>query len=63
MPKRQALYLGDGVYAQLDDPGIGGIILTTGSHDLRAADNTIHLEPEVLESLIEYLKAQSILAK
>lgn len=39
-------YLGDGVYAQLDQ--WGRIVLTTGSHHQHEADNIIVLEPEVL---------------
>ena len=55
----QALYLGDGVYVQLND--FGDVILTTGTHIRAEADNTIVLEAEVLQMLIEYLNAQKLL--
>jgi hypothetical protein len=51
---KEPTYLGDGVYAQFDQFGM--LILTTGSHELRMADNTIMLEPEVLEALLNFLK-------
>lgn len=48
-----AEYLGDGVYVQKDE--YGGIVLTTGNHEPRLADNIIVLEPEVAERLVKYL--------
>lgn len=46
------IYLGDGVYAHVDD--IGRLVLTTGHHEPNRADNTIVLEPEVMNSLDRY---------
>ena len=55
----KALYLGDGVYAQLDEWGC--VVLTTGAHDSAPApykvENRIVFEPEVLASFREWLKA------
>jgi hypothetical protein len=51
-------YLGDGVYATLND--FGQIALTTGDHDPAKADNTIYLEPEVIRELIGFMKRAGI---
>jgi len=46
------VYLGDAVYVEID-PSIGFILTTSdGTEDT----NTIVLEPQVMESLIEYKK-------
>ncbi len=45
-------YLGDGVYADVDD-ACGSIVLTT--EDGIRATNTIYLEPEVIASLLRYI--------
>ena len=45
------IYLGDGVYGRIDD--FGNVILTTENGI--STTNTIHLEPEVLRSLMEWL--------
>lgn len=47
-----ARYLGDGVYAKFDGHGI---VLTTGSHLDRDADNRIVMEPEVAQNFVRYL--------
>lgn len=46
-------YLGDGVYATLND--FGQLVLTTGSHNEETADNIIYMEPEVLSALLRLL--------
>lgn len=45
-------YLGDGVYARIDD--LGSLILTT--EDGYHATNTIYMELSVLNALINYVK-------
>ena len=45
-------YLGDSVYAQIED---GAILLTTDSHILACAGNVIILEPEITEALYNYI--------
>lgn len=47
-------YLGDGVYAHVDDYGC--VVLTTGHHDPAIADNTIVFEPEVLRAFDNWRK-------
>jgi hypothetical protein len=44
-------YLGDGVYVSIGDYGL---VLTT--EDGLSTTNTIYLEPNVLESLEEYIR-------
>jgi hypothetical protein len=44
-------YLGDGVYAQMDNICREYVILTTDSHILENAQNTIYLEPDVIKRL------------
>jgi hypothetical protein len=51
--KMDPRYLGDGAYAHWCE---GRLVLTTGNHEPALADNTIVLEPEVLVSLLMYLK-------
>lgn len=50
-------YLGDSVYAQQDEVGV---VLTTGSHydspRTHPDNQCIYLEPEVLQSLLLYIK-------
>lgn len=48
---KRKVYLGDAVYAQVDD--IGRLVLTT--EDGIRATNTIVLEPEVLANLAAYI--------
>lgn len=52
-------YLGDGVYvshrAETDD-----VVLTTGHHDPSLSMNIVVMEPEIVESLLEWLKALKI---
>jgi hypothetical protein len=55
---KSASYLGDGVYVHLDESD--RIILTTGHHEPEQADNTIVLEPEVLDALKRWLNAASL---
>ena len=50
-------YLGDAVYAT-DEAHPGHITLTTGSHLLSEATNIIHLEPEVVKALFDYIEKQ-----
>jgi hypothetical protein len=45
-------YLGDGVYAHIDE---GGIVLTTGHHDPALATNVIVIEPAVLNAFESYV--------
>lgn len=52
-------YLGDSVYAT-DEANPGHITLTTGSHKIEDADQIIHLEPEVLEALIDFDSKQRL---
>lgn len=47
-------YLGDGVYIHTNPQG--QLVLTTGHHDPRHADNTIYLEPQVLQMLQKYIQ-------
>lgn len=49
-----ALYLGDGAYVQFDEDHYS-VILTTGTHELHKAENTVYLDPRVLRSLAEWL--------
>jgi len=50
-------YLGDGVYAQIDDAG--QVVLTT--EDGLRATNTIYLEPAVLDALLTYLRTNGVI--
>ena len=50
---RQKAYLGDSVYAQIDD--FGGIILTTENGLPTDPSNEIVLEPEVISALKNYI--------
>ena len=45
-------YLGDAVHAEIDN--LWGVTLTT--EDGYRATNTIYLEPEVINALLEYLR-------
>lgn len=54
MSKPEPQYLGDGVYAQLDDQQ--RIVLTTGDHRPGLADNTIFMEPEIVIAFNNYQK-------
>jgi hypothetical protein len=47
-------YLGDGVYASLDQ--WGRLVLTTGNHQPNECDDMIVLEPEVIAALVRYLE-------
>lgn len=51
---KQPRYLGDGVYIQVD-PKSGQFILTTSSHIFMDADDTIFLEPEIAQALVNYI--------
>ncbi|MHA1302164.1 MAG: hypothetical protein ACTSPI_00480 [Candidatus Heimdallarchaeaceae archaeon] len=51
MTEENSSYIGDGVYAGFDGMNIW---LYTGSHDY--PDNRVCLEPEVLDSLIHFVK-------
>lgn len=48
-------YLGDGAYVQPHPHDPMSVILTTGSHLLPEADNTIYLEMSCIDGLIRYL--------
>jgi hypothetical protein len=50
--KHRKTYLGDGVYAVMDE--YGAVVLTT-ENGIRAT-NTIVLEPEVYDALVTYVK-------
>lgn len=49
-------YLGDSVYAQGDAGFPGSLVLTTDSHLMDDAGNTIILEPEVVLAFLRYVK-------
>lgn len=46
-------YLGDGVYAHIDDSG--RVVLTTSHHDPEQADDIIVMELPVLSALDRYI--------
>ncbi len=48
-------YLGDAVYARLDD--FGGLILTTENGV--ETTNEIYLEPRVLEALLQFVRVEA----
>lgn len=50
-------YLGDGVYAWIDDAG--QVVLITEDGTRRT--NTIYLEPAVLDALLTYLRSQGVI--
>jgi hypothetical protein len=52
-------YLGDGVYAT-DEANPGHITLSTGTHIVDASANVIHLDPNVLEALIDFDSKQRL---
>ncbi len=49
----EPMYLGDGVYASVDE--YRGLVLTTGHHEPEKADDIIILEPDVLDNLMTYV--------
>jgi hypothetical protein len=51
----KTVYLGDGVYAQIDFSNAldYSVILTTGTHLIDSADNVIYLEHHAMELLVE----------
>ena len=49
----QPAYLGDGLYASHDG---WHVLLTTGHHDPKQADNVVALDPEVLVAAMSYLQ-------
>lgn len=51
-PERKLVYLGDGVYAHVDE--LARVVLQTG--DGLRMTNTIFMEPEVLASFLVYLR-------
>jgi hypothetical protein len=53
---QHTIYLGDGVYATVER---GMVKLMTGSHD--NPDNTVYLDPQVLQSFLDWLKAARII--
>jgi len=53
-------YLGDGVYVS-HRASDGAVVLTTGNHDPEWASNTVYMEPEVLNSLLGYLRRVGLL--
>jgi len=52
----EPLYLGDGVYVQPNPHDPVSLIVTTGSHLLHQADNTIYMELPALEALHQYVE-------
>lgn len=52
-------YLGGGVYAT--HLCSNEIMLTTNHHDPAYADNTVYLEPEVVQALVRYATRAGIL--
>lgn len=52
---RDPEYLGDAVYVQSPPYDLSTIILTTTSHLLPNADNTIYLEAQVVLNLVRWL--------
>jgi hypothetical protein len=55
--EEDVVYLGDAVYVQ-PEQCTGGVILTSGSHILTRATNTIFLDADVLQGLVKYLTAR-----
>lgn len=53
MPNDRKIYLGDSVYAELDD--FGGVWLTTENGLLDDPSNKIYLEPEVIASFNRWM--------
>jgi hypothetical protein len=49
-------YIGDGVYIQVDSEDPTRLILTTGSHKLKDADNVVYLELDPIMGLVGFIK-------
>lgn len=47
-------YLGDGVYCTADPSGM--LALRTGSHRPEEADNTVWIEPQVVDALLKFIE-------
>jgi len=52
---QQPQYIGDGIYIQVNESDPSQLILTTGSHILDDADNTVFIEIREARSLQNYL--------
>lgn len=50
------LYIGDGIYVQVNPKNTSCLVLTTRSHFLNDADNIIYLEEREARSLYRYIK-------
>ena len=51
------IYIGDGIYCQVDTQDPTRLILTTGTHLTSMADNVIYIEVRELKSLMQYVGA------
>jgi hypothetical protein len=58
MAERKVSYLGDGVYAEIEN---GMVKLTTC--DGREVSNTIYLEPDILEALLTFIADSGLLSE
>ncbi len=55
-------YLGDAVYAHIDDTyGENALVLTTDHHDPARAGNVIYVNQSVLAALLRYLKRTGLI--
>ena len=53
---KNAMYLGDGVYVSESVRYDGNVYLTTGHHNPQSADNTVVMEPQVLEQFLKWIE-------
>ena len=51
------IYLGDGVYATMVDDGT--VMLTTGNHDPKEADNVVYLDDRTVSNFIKWIASGS----
>jgi hypothetical protein len=56
MSDRDSVYLGDGVYANIES--YGDVVLRTGTHD--SSNNVVIMEPEVLRAFLLFLKSHNV---
>lgn len=54
---RTPTHLGDGAYVQDDPHVLGGIVFTTGTHDLAAAEHWTCLDAQAVAALLRWLDA------
>jgi len=58
MDNAKTLYIGDGVYVNVDRGQFHPVTIMTGHHDPDRADNVIYFELDVLKSLLTHITAQ-----